>query len=110
MNGQVIYHLIINFKKIVYKIDKNVIHGNKLKYKNIDDNFDVEISVYNSKYKNIVLTDHNNGEYLPFYILIPLFVIKFLFYNLKILSKKTYKRLKRFLMNPNDELKFIELN
>jgi hypothetical protein len=98
------------FKKIVYKIDKTVAYGYKGKYKNINEGIEVEISIYNDKYKNIVLNDHYNDYSLPFYIIIALMIIKFLFYNLQLIPKKIYKRCKRFLMNKNDELKFIEVD
>ena len=66
--------------------------------------------IFRKKYKNIILYDHENGRFLPFYITFILYIIKILFYNLKLISNKFYKRCKRFLMNPNDELKFIELD
>jgi predicted nucleotidyltransferase len=99
-----------NFKKIVYKIDKSIVYGYKCKYSSLNEGIEVEISIYNEKYKNIVLKDHNKDITLPFYITISLIIIKFLFYNLQVISKKVYSRCKRFLMNENDELKFIELD
>jgi len=99
-----------NFRKFVYKIDKTLVRGFKVKYSNIEEEIKSEISIYNEKYKDLVLKDHLKDKYLPFYITISLLIIKFLFYNLQIISKKTYKRCKRFLMNDNDELKFIEID
>ena len=43
-------------------------------------------------------------------MVIILVIIKYLFYNLQILPKETYKRLKRLIMNDNDEMKFIILD
>jgi hypothetical protein len=97
-------------KKFVYKINNNIVHGYKTKYEDINNNIKIEISIYNIKYKQLILDDRKYGECLPFYIIVVLYIIKFLFYNLKIISKKTYKRCKRFLMNPGDELKFIEVD
>lgn len=97
-------------KKFVYKIKNTMVYGYKAKYTDISDDIKIEISIYNSKYKNYVLYDRNYGENLPFYIIFTLYIIKFLFYNLQIITKKTYKRCKRFLMNQNDELKFIEVD
>jgi hypothetical protein len=95
------------FRKIVYKINNVMIYGFKTKYTDETKKINVEISVYNDKYKNVVLYDHNNCRYLPFYITIALFIIKFLYYTLGIMPDKMYKRCKQFLMNPNDEMKFI---
>lgn len=97
-------------KKFVYKINTNIVNGYKTKYEDKINNIKVEISIYNTKYKRIILDDRNYGECLPFYIVTVLYIIKFLFYNLQLISKKTYKRCKRFLMNPGDELKFIEVD
>lgn len=100
----------IKFKKSVFKIDSTMVFGYKTTYLDEVNGIKFEISIYNEKYKNIVLYDHNNGRFLPFYITSVLYIIKILFYNLNLISKKFYKRCKRFLMNPGDELKFIEFD
>jgi hypothetical protein len=99
-----------DFRKTIFKINSFMAFGYKTKYLNEVDGINFEISIYNEKYKNIILYDHENGRFLPFYITFILYIIKILFYNLKLISNKFYKRCKRFLMNPNDELKFIELD
>lgn len=99
-----------SFKKTVYKINSFMVYGYKTRYEDTINNINIEISLYNEKYKPIVLSDHYNCRYLPLHITIVLYITKILFYNLNIISKKTYKRIKRFLMNPNDELKFIEVD
>ena len=96
-----------DFRKIIYKTNNLLIYGYKTKYKDEVNKIDVEISVYNEKYQSLVLYDHNNGNYLPFYVTIALFIIKTLYYNLGVITEKSYKRCKQFLMNPNDELRFI---
>ena len=96
-----------DFKRIIYKTNNLVIYGYKTKYKDGANRINVEISVYNEKYQSLVLYDHNNDIYLPFYITIALFIVKTLYYNLGIISEKSYKRCKQFLMNPNDEMRFI---
>jgi hypothetical protein len=98
------------FRKFVYKIGQTLVRGYKVKYSNTEEQIESEISIYNEKYKELVLKDHSKDRCLPFHITIALFIIKFLFYNLQILPKKIYKRCKRFLMNDNDELKFIEVD
>ena len=98
-----------DIKKIVYKIGSTVVYGYKTKYNDTLNDIDVEISIYNNRHKSIVLQDHNKCDLLPFYIMFILYIIKFMFYNLNLISKKTYKRCKRFLINPGDELKLIEV-
>lgn len=95
------------FKKAIYKINNQMVYGHKVKYEDITKGINVEIAIYNDKYKNLVLFDHNNCRYLPFYVTISLIILKFLFYTLGILPRKIYSRCKRFLMNTGDELKFI---
>jgi hypothetical protein len=99
-----------DFKKAFYKIKNSVAYGYKTKYNDEVNNIKVEISVYNEKYKNIVLKDHENCRHLPFYITLALIIIKFLYYTLGIMPNKMYSRCKRFLMNTGDELKFISVD
>lgn len=98
------------FRKTVYKINSQMVYGYKGKYDDEKNGINVEISIYNNKYKELVLDDHNKCQYLPIYITIVLFIVKILFYKLNLISKQTYKRCKRFLMNPGDEFKFIEMD
>jgi hypothetical protein len=96
-----------DFKKSVYKVKNTIIYGYKVKYTDEASNVKMEMGLYNEKFKSIIMKDHLKDFYLPFYISIILVFIKFLFYKLQIISKETYKRLKRLIMNDNDELKFI---
>jgi hypothetical protein len=99
-----------DFKKSVYKVNDDVIHGYKVKYKDETKKFKMEMGLYDEKFKEIVMKDHLKDFELPIYISVILIIIKFLFYKLEIISKETYKRLKRLLMNDRDELKFIVLD
>lgn len=96
-----------DFKKIIYKTNNTLVYGYKTKYASEDGKLNLEISVYNDKYKSLVLYDHDNECYLPIYITLCLYVIKYLYYNLEILPVSVYRRCKQFLMNPNDEQRFI---
>jgi hypothetical protein len=98
------------FRKSVYKVDSKMIYGYKGKYEDELDDIKVEISIYNNKYKSIVLEDQDSNRVLPFYITITLVIIKILFYNLGFISKDTYRKCKQHLMNRNGELKFILLD
>ena len=96
-------------KKTVLKINSEVVYGHKLQYEDNANGINVEMSIYNENYKQLVLNDHNKNKYLPIYITIPLVIIKFMFYTLNMISKKSFKRCKQYLMNTDDEMKFIEL-
>ena len=99
-----------DFKKSVYKVNNTIIYGYKAKYEDEENKIKVEIGLYNGKVKSIIMKDHLKDFELPFYTSIVLILIKFLFYNLQIISKESYKRLKRLILNDNDELKFVLLD
>jgi predicted nucleotidyltransferase len=89
------------FKKIVYKLhttDK-LIYGYKVEYKDLSNNFSTEISIYNEKYKENVLLEHNYKTHIPFYVTYFLIIIKYLYYNLGILSLINFKYLKNLIIN-----------
>lgn len=95
------------FRKSLNKIGSTVARGYKAKYKDDRNNIEVEISLYNNKYKNLVLEDHSKAKNMPLYISIILLIVKFCYYNLGILSEDVYKVLKLNLVNPGSEYKFI---
>jgi hypothetical protein len=99
-----------NFKKSVYKIGKEVVRGYKTKYVDEDNNITLEISLYNENVKGIIIKEHLGNNALPFHISIVLMIIKFLYYKLNIIPKDAFVRCKQFLMNDNDEMKFIVLD
>ena len=91
------------FKKFVYRLEKSkqLVHGYKVKYKDIEtDHFlKVEFSIYNEKYKDVVLEEHQRKIQLPFYVSYLLILLKYLYYDFSILPKFIYIDLKKFLMN-----------
>jgi hypothetical protein len=72
-------------------------------------NIDMEISVFNEKYKNLVLFDRSIALNLPFHIYLVLCIVKFLYYYTGLLSKDIYKRIKRLILN-DDDLRFVQLD
>jgi predicted nucleotidyltransferase len=84
------------FDKVVWKIDKKIIYGYKIKcdkYTNIK----CEISIYNNDFKKIVL---NEVSYkVPLYISIILFVLKTLYYTFPIISSDTFSSYKQLIFN-----------
>jgi hypothetical protein len=90
-----------NFIKVVIKpLNKNgIINGYKLKYAEPENNLHVEFSIYDSKYKDEILYEHNRKTKLPFIISILLSTIKYLYYNIGIIPKTIYLKIKNFLIN-----------
>ncbi len=95
------------FKKVVWKIKDNgkTVKGYKFTYKdpsiyeNPSKKFRVEFSIYNEKYKDDVLKQHIKKTVLPFYATWMLIIIKFLFYELGILSKEWYSYMKHKILS-----------
>jgi predicted nucleotidyltransferase len=94
-----------DFKKFVYKIDKKnnkgneIVVGYKTKYIDTGNSLTVEISVFNEKYKETILTEHRSKFNLPFYITWFLMFLKVLHYNLSILPIYYYSLIKKTITN-----------
>jgi hypothetical protein len=87
-------------KKIVWKTpDNKMIYGYKYYYKNEELNIMVEFSIYNEKYKIEVLKSHEYKTDLPFYIILLLFLLKFLYYKLNFIDKKCYRDYKKYILD-----------
>jgi len=100
------------FKKSIYKMDKtnNIIPGYKSKYTDEQHKLSLEISVYDEKYKEHILKEHQSKFNLPIYIIIVLKFLKVLHYNLGILPIYYYSRFKKYLTNncyDNNKAEFI---
>jgi hypothetical protein len=96
------------FQKIVWKVNKpnKLVTGYKIKYKNSFIN--LELSLYNIKYKQIILDDHNSKLALPFISYCILHILKFLFYRINILPTRVYIYTKKKIFSmgiglPSDE-------
>jgi Nucleotidyltransferase domain len=87
------------FQKVVWIINNTTTYGYKLKYIDEDQNINTEFSIYNDKFKDIILNEHNGKQILPIYVTCLLYVLKFLYYQMPILDKKTYVYLKRVFLN-----------
>jgi predicted nucleotidyltransferase len=96
-----------NFRKSFFKINSTIVRGYKSKYKDDNNNIETELSVYNNKYKNLVLEEHSRCMSLPIYISILLIIVKILYYNLNFISNDSYRICKQYLMNKGGEFKFI---
>lgn len=83
-------------KKIVWRYEKEIIHGHKISFKVDDDR--CEIYVYNETFKDIVVQYIRIPLNRPFYFNILLYILKFIYYTIPILPKEIYVKLKTFLM------------
>jgi predicted nucleotidyltransferase len=87
-------------KKIVWNLsDKIIINGFKINYKDLDNDINIDSSIYDEKYKDIILNEHNSKKEIPLYATFLLVILKFCYYKLKIVSKNIYVKTKRFILN-----------
>ena len=103
------------FRKFIYKLHKTneLVNGTKFKYEFPNTKNTTEISIYNNKYKNNVLIEHNSKVQIPYYISILLIILKFIYYNLGILPDYIYSYFKKLLMNyciEGKEVEFISID
>lgn len=104
-----------DFKRVVYKIDKMnvVVHGYKTKYTDEKNKLSVEFAIFNDKYKNAVLYEHQSKFNLPYYLSMILIVFKFFHYDLGILPLIYYRKIKKFFINScydNNESEFVSMD
>jgi hypothetical protein len=94
-----------DFKKFVNKPMKKqgIINGYKLKYKEPENNFKTELSIYDIKYKDDILYEHGRKTTLPFIVSMLLIIIKFLYYNIGIISKNIYLNMKNYIVELVDD-------
>jgi hypothetical protein len=82
-------------------------------YKNPQEKIVAEFSIYNEKFKELVIKEHTKKFVLPIHITIVLSILKFFFYTVPIIPGKTYREYKRFLLSRGigeDLDKFMVLN
>ena len=89
------------FKKFVYRlhVNKKLVTGYKIMYKDPKNALNVEFSIYNEKFKEDILNEHGRKTHLPYFITIFLLILKYFYYELSILPKYIYKPIKQFFMN-----------
>ena len=90
------------FKRFVWKLNNNndkLAYGYKLMYKNEMGKFSVEFSIYNDKYKQHILYEHNDKKDIPLHATVLLIIIKFLYYTLNIIPSKWYNETKKFILS-----------
>jgi len=87
-------------KRFAWKLNCNnqLVIGHKIMYKEPEKNFVTEISIYNEKFKDAVLSEHNGKKELPFYATILLVILKTLFYTFHIIPSEWYIYCKNIIL------------
>lgn len=90
-----------NIRKFVQKIpNKNsIIIGYKTNYDDECIKLSLEIVIYDEKYRNDIMFHIHKINNLPFYILLPLIILKFFYYKLNIISTQILYFFKRKLLH-----------
>jgi|LauGreDrversion4_2_1035121.scaffolds.fasta_scaffold398337_2 predicted nucleotidyltransferase len=91
------------FDKLVWKLEGKMIYGYKLKcdkYVEFPHGANkCEIAVYNKDFQDILMKEIETQNVIPFYISILLFILKSLYYKLRILPESVYVKYKRYIFN-----------
>jgi predicted nucleotidyltransferase len=105
-----------SFKKFIWKLNVNnkLVHGYKIMYKEPEHNFAAEFSIYDEKYREGVLKEHNRKTILPFHASMLLFILKFMYYQLNFISSSLYTYTKRKILTlmiglPDDDFIVLDL-
>ncbi len=97
------------FRKSVHYLG-SVMYGYKAKYELMGANAlecNIEISVYDEKYKDAVLKEHTKHENLSVVTIFILYILKWMYYNTGLMSRQTYAKCKQTLMNEGGKMKYI---
>lgn len=86
-------------KRFVIKIKNSIIVGKKLVVKIPEHQFRAEFSVFEEKYKDLVLYEHNRKTQLPIIIACFITFLKVIYYHLNIIDRNSYKNAKQMLLN-----------
>jgi predicted nucleotidyltransferase len=88
-------------RKIIQKVpNKNsVIYGYKTNYENESIDLSLEIIIYDEKYRKDIMVHIKRINNFPFYILIPLIILKYFYYKLNIIPKDFLNFFKKIIMH-----------
>jgi len=91
-----------DFKKTLCVIDNIVIIGYKIKYIDEANKINVELCIFNEKYKKQVINLQKKKFYIPYYICIMTLFFKILYYELNIIPFKLFRIIKNYLIGITD--------
>lgn len=105
-----------DFKKFVWRLNVNnkLTHGYKIMYKEPENDFIAEFSIYDEKYKDGVLAEHKRKLVLPIYASILLYILKFFYYKVHLISDKFYTYIKKKILSlmiglPDDQFVVLDM-
>jgi len=103
-----------DFKKTLCIMDKTnkVVQGYKIKYIDDNKNINAEISIFNEKYKDIVLESQKVKFNISYVVCLLLLFIKILYYEFNIIPKNIFRKVKNYLIGitKKDKTNYIILN
>ncbi len=86
------------FKKVVWKLNNDDIYGYKIKIPEFSP--DVEIAIYNNNFKETLLDEFLAPiKRAPLLVVFCLYILKFIYYRLHLISKDNYSLVKRYIQN-----------
>ena len=89
-----------HFQRVVWRLNDRIVYGFKLKYSHpFLPTFNAEFSIYNRRFRHIILREHHNKLSIPWLIGYLLIFIKLLFYQLHLISPQWYSYFKRILLS-----------
>jgi len=102
------------FKKVAWRLNdsKRMVYGYKMMYEDKVNEFVIEFSVYNNKFKKDILVEHLKKTVLPWYCTFILLIIKTLYYKLGLLPKDVFSYLKKKVLTfciGEDDAEFISV-
>jgi hypothetical protein len=94
-------HINENDVKKVYQnfkeFSSDLLIGHKIKYTDIEHNLSFDILIYDEKYRDTILKEVNDSNNMPFYIVFVLYILKFIYYNLGLMSSSYYVYIKSII-------------
>ena len=92
--------------------DKGIITGYKIKYYNDEKNIEFDLLIYDEKYRKAVLQNIYDINNFPLYIIIPVYILKILYYKLHLISRKIYIDLKNLIFDYyfNGEFRYYNID
>jgi hypothetical protein len=105
------------FKKVAWRLhdSKQMVYGHKIMYKDPQDEFKVEFSIYNERFKENILAEHIKKTVLPWYCTFILLILKTLHYKMGIFPDEIFSYLKNkiltlFIGEADAEFVSVEVN
>lgn len=89
-----------DFKKVVWKLEGKMVYGFKIKCNpDLLNGAECEIAIYNNDFKDHILYEFDRNNNVPMLLLIILYILKFFYYNIPLISRQTYAKMKKVLFN-----------